>query len=108
MSDWRTHFKAALVRNRWTQTRLADEIGVPLKTFANWMSTPARGEPSASHMVAMAEVTGLTLDELFRGLSPPETPDWQRAIEKATERANQACEQVAQLEARVSRLEAGR
>lgn len=82
--DWRTHFRDALDRHRWTNAEVARRIGVPYNTFSNWLAASGkRGEPSIDYMVAIAEATGLTLDELFRGVIPPQPIDV--AIAKATQ-----------------------
>lgn len=61
-----TRIKRARERKRWTQKRLADEIGVSQKTIDNWEN--GRTEPKSS-IGALEEVLGVRLD------AEPEEPE---------------------------------
>ena len=70
MNDWRENLRKILDGERWSWNRLAKEIGVPQTTVSNWMRDEPRGAPQIHHCIKIAEVTGRSLDELFRGLDP--------------------------------------
>ncbi len=71
--NWREQYKATAKRHRWWHAEMARRIAVPEGTFRNWMRAKGdRGEPSITEAVLIAEVMGLSLDEVFRGIAPRE------------------------------------
>lgn len=68
MPQTRTFSGAHLARLRaardWSQTRAAQETGVPLDTLRDYER--GRTQPSIDRLAHMARALGVTMDELFR------------------------------------------
>lgn len=85
MDDWRHHLRDAMDRHRWSVARLARDCGFSEDTMRNWLrSAGDRGEPNISDAIKIAEVTGLTLDELFRAIVSEDRVD--RLVRETIER----------------------
>ena len=55
-----------LARKRWTQRRLAEEIGLTEVTISRYMN--GARQPTAYALLRMSRVLGCTMDDLVQGL----------------------------------------
>lgn len=73
----RTPFGARLYQARedkgLSQRQVAEELGVPLKTYANWERRSVGIKPE--HLSQLAAVLGVTLDHLFGAEAAPKKQD---------------------------------
>lgn len=105
--DWRDHFRNALEYSLANQTNVAKRAGISPKKLSDWLGNCDRGTPSIVHAIAMAKAMRLSLDEVFRGISPDDdlAESVRQLVAQAREQGRrEALEHIAAQEAAARRI----